>query len=82
MNITSIEHLARCIHYHRKQSGLTRVALAKFAGVGKTVIYDIEHGKKSIQLDTLLKILSVLNISLHLKSPLMKKFEEESHAAS
>jgi DNA-binding XRE family transcriptional regulator len=45
--------------------------LAELADVGKTVIYDIEKGKVSVQLDTLAKILKVLNITLVLKSPLM-----------
>ena len=75
------DDLASVIHYHRKASGLTRVALAKFAGVGKTVIYDIEHGKQSVQWDTLLKILTVLNITIHLESPLMKQFEETNETS-
>lgn len=82
MNTHFVNYLARCIHYHRKQSGLTQRALAQFAGVGKTVIYDIEHGKASIQLNTLLKILNILNISIHLEGPLMKSFEEIEHEAS
>jgi len=41
------------------------------SGVGKTVIYDIEKGKETIQLDTLRKILNVLNIKIELTSPLM-----------
>jgi len=65
------EHLASIIRDHRKHSGLSQQALAKYAGVGKTVIYDIEHGKKSIQLDTLLKILNVLNIQIQFTSPLI-----------
>jgi len=36
--------------------------LSDFSGVGKTVIYDIEHGKKTVQLNSLMKILDVLNI--------------------
>ena len=32
----------------RKLSGLTQSQLAKLAGVGKTVVYDIEHGKEKI----------------------------------
>ena len=49
---------------HRKAAGLSRVKLAELAGVGKTVIYDIEKGKESIQLDTLRKIFRVLNIKI------------------
>lgn len=51
----------------RKKSGLTQQELAKLAGVGKTLVFDLEHGKASVQLDTLLKILKVLNIKLTLE---------------
>jgi HTH-type transcriptional regulator / antitoxin HipB len=60
---------------HRRLSGLSQANLAKMAGVGKTVVFDLEHGKASIQLDTLLKILRVLNISIRLESPVMKQVE-------
>lgn len=44
--------------------------LAKLAGVGKTVVYDVEHGKETVQYDTLLKICRVLNISISFHGPL------------
>lgn len=56
------DDIALMILKRRKFAGLSRDKLAEIAGVGKTVIYDIEHGKKTIQLDTLQKILNVLNI--------------------
>ena len=62
--------LAKLIIYYRKQSGLSRLELAELSGVGKTVVYDIEHGKQTIRLDTLIKILNVLNITIELKGPL------------
>jgi y4mF family transcriptional regulator len=62
--------LAEMIRLHRKKGGLTQAGLAKLAGVGKTVIFDIEKGKQSIQFDTLLKVLNVLNIQIQWKSPL------------
>jgi len=65
------EQFAEVIKFHRKAARLSRIQLAELAGVGKTVIYDIEKGKVSVQLDTLAKILKVLNITLVLKSPLM-----------
>lgn len=65
------QKLADIIKMHRKAAGLSRAQLADMAGVGKTVIYDIEKGKESIQLDTLRKILRVLNIKIVLTSPLM-----------
>ncbi|MBP9727169.1 MAG: helix-turn-helix transcriptional regulator [Gammaproteobacteria bacterium] len=77
MNAPFVDYLARCIHYHRKKSGLTQAQLAQFAGIGKTVVFDVEHNKNSVQLDTLLRILSVLNIDIQLDSPLMKEFQEK-----
>jgi HTH-type transcriptional regulator / antitoxin HipB len=59
------------VKMHRKAAKLSRVQLAELAGVGKTVIYDIEKGKETVQLDTLQKILRVLNIKIVLTSPLM-----------
>ena len=69
-------NLGNLILFHRKKSGLSRVELARLAGVGKTVVYDIEHGKLTVQLETLTKIMSVLNISILLESPFIKQFEK------
>ncbi len=66
--MSSIE-IANIVHYCRKQSGLSQRDLAKLAGVGKTVIFDIEKGKASVQLDTLSKVFDVLNIRMTLKTP-------------
>ena len=65
------QELSEAIRMHRKAAKLSRVQLAELAGVGKTVIYDIEKGKESVQFDILRKILKVLNIKIVLTSPLM-----------
>ncbi|MGF1584800.1 MAG: type II toxin-antitoxin system Y4mF family antitoxin [Bacteroidales bacterium] len=65
--------LAEIVRKHRKMAGLSQLQLAEMAGVGKTVVYDIEKGKATIRLDTLRKILSVLNIRVQLTSPVMGK---------
>ena len=69
--MTQSQILADIIRMHRKAAKLSRAQLAEMAGVGKTVIYDIEKGKESIRLNTLRKILKVLNIKIELQSPLM-----------
>ncbi len=69
------QELAEVIRMHRKAAKLSRVQLAEMAGVGKTVIYDIEKGKESVQLNTLRKILKVLNIKIVLTSPLMENLQ-------
>ena len=58
---------------HRKEAGLSQKKLAELAGVGKTVVFDLEKGKETVQLDTLLKIFEVLNIRVQLNSQLMDK---------
>lgn len=77
-----IQSIANILRFHRKKAGLSRNALAELAGVGKTAIYDLEHGKISVQLDTLLKVLQVLNIQIDFQSPLMEKFRKEGDAPS
>ncbi len=67
--MTSSE-IAKIVHYCRKQSGLSQQELAKLAGVGKTVVFDIEKGKETVQLNTLLKVLDVLNIQMKLETPI------------
>lgn len=71
------DEIGRIIRYHRKQSGLSRQALAILAGVGKTVIYDIEKGKETIELKSLLKVLEALNIQLTLDEPSESRVGEQ-----
>ncbi len=66
------------IRYHRKRSGLTQKELGTLSGVGKTAVFDIEKGKLSVRLDTLLKLMNVLNIQIEFQSPLIEKFKEQT----
>jgi len=67
--------IGKIISFHRKKSGLTQIQLAELAGVGKSVVFDSEKGKETIQLNSLLKILEALNITMELKSPLIHLVE-------
>lgn len=73
------QKLAEVISLHRKAAKLSRIKLAELAGVGKTVVYDIEKGKESVQLDTLRKILKVLNITIVLTSPLLENLTNQGN---
>lgn len=64
--------IGHVVMLHRKHSGLSRLELADIAGVGKTVIYDIEHGKETVQFSSLKKVLDALNIKIRLESPAME----------
>ena len=68
--------LNEIVLFHRKKSGLSRNQLADLAGVGKTVIYDIEKGKETIRFSTLQKVLTALNIKITFTSPLMEVLNE------
>ncbi len=70
--------ISEVVLFHRKKSGLTRNQLADLAGVGKTVIYDIEKGKETIRFLTLQKVLKALNIKITFTSPLMEVLNEKS----
>jgi y4mF family transcriptional regulator len=74
--------LAQLVQSHRKKAGLTQAQLATLAGVGKTVIWDVEHGKESVQWDTLQKIFRVLNITVEWHSPLLERTAAGSPAAA
>jgi HTH-type transcriptional regulator/antitoxin HipB len=63
----------RAVRAHREAAGLSRRALSELAGVGITALYDVEHGKETVQLRTLLRLLDALNIDLRLESPLMER---------
>lgn len=68
--------LGKIVRFHRKRSGLTQAELGKMAGLGKTVIFDIEKGKTGIKLSSLLQVFEVLNITIKFESPLMSQFKE------
>lgn len=67
--------LGRAVRFHREAAGLSRRALSELAGVGTTALYDVEHGKETAQLRTVLRLLEALNVDLRLASPLMDRFE-------
>ena len=65
--------LSELILQTRKRANLTQSELAELAGVGKTVVWDLEHGKRTIRLETLLKVLAPLNIDLIARSPITRE---------
>ncbi len=70
--------LHQIILFHRKQAKLSREELAELAGVGKTVIFDLEKGKKTVKWSTIAAILHALNIKIQFQSPLMDEYEKSA----
>ena len=63
------QRLAEIVKRHRKKAGLTQSHLAKIAGVGKTVVFDIEHAKETVRFNSIVCILRALNIAVDFISP-------------
>jgi len=76
--MTVNNELHNVILYHRKQAKLSRNELAELAGVGKTVIYDLDKGKRTVKWSTILTILQALNIDIKFQSPLMEEYEKSN----
>lgn len=71
MSVINASNLSSIVQKVRKLSGLTQKELADLAGVGKTLVFDIEKGRQSVSLEKLLKVLKVLNIKVTFQSPVV-----------
>jgi len=76
--LESVDQLKDLVRRGRRGAGLSQCDLAKKAGVGKTLIFDLEKGHEKIQLDKLLAILRVLKIEMKFLAPPV--YEEEKGA--
>lgn len=74
------DDLGAVIRYHRKKAGLSRADVCRLAEVGKTTLYDLEHGKTAVRLDTVLRVLRTLNVRLEWTSPLKDSYETSARS--
>ena len=74
MEGASARRIGEAVRHHRQRGGLSQRDLADLAGVGKTSVFDIEKGKPTVRLATLMAVLRVLNITLIMDGPLMDEF--------
>ncbi|MBL4771768.1 MAG: helix-turn-helix transcriptional regulator [Planctomycetes bacterium] len=59
--------LGAALRMRRKELGLNQVQTCDLAGVGPVFLYELEHGKATVQLDKVLAVLEVLGMGLELK---------------
>ena len=71
------EDLAKMVVWHRKRGKITQQMLADLAGVSRTAVQRLESGAAFVQVDTLWKILKVLNIKTNYTGPLMDLYHKE-----
>jgi y4mF family transcriptional regulator len=58
--IKSPQELGDALRSARKQLGLTQPQLALAAGVGVRFIFDLESGKSTVRLDSVLRVIDAL----------------------
>lgn len=67
--ISTMNEISMTVKRLRRLAGFTQKELADISGVGKTSVFDIEKGKETVQLKTLLCVCEVLNIKIEIVSP-------------
>lgn len=65
----SPQKLGQQIQQARKTRQLSQKQLADMAGIGKTAMFDLEHGNPGVRLNTLLAVLENLALTLELVLP-------------
>lgn len=60
INIQSTQQLGQALRSARKQLGLTQSELALAAGVGVRFIVDLEAGKPTVRLETVMRVIDAL----------------------
>jgi DNA-binding XRE family transcriptional regulator len=68
------EQLASLIRWHRRRAGLSQVELARFAGVSRYVVQDLETGTGRTAWGRVLPVLQALNLRLQPEGPLVKEW--------
>lgn len=64
------ETLGGEVRRHRKVAGLTQAQLAKMAGIGQSIVVDVERGKAGVRMSTILSVFEVLNMRFDIRGPL------------
>ncbi len=67
ISITSPEILGKVLRKHRKDLGLTQSEVGQKFNIPQKTVSNIEAGRPGIQLATLFKLLSALNLEISLK---------------
>lgn len=70
MIVESMQNIGQLVRHHRRLAVLSQTELADLSGVSRTAIQRIEEGHPAVQMDTLFKVLKVLNVALKILSPL------------
>lgn len=65
--ITSPEILGRVLRKYRKELGLTQTQVGEKFNIRQASISNIESGSSGVSLDTLFRLMSALNLEMHVQ---------------
>jgi HTH-type transcriptional regulator/antitoxin HipB len=63
----TVEDLGETVLAARKRQGLDQLLLADLAGVSDRFVRDLEHGKPTVQLREVLRVLDALGLTLQVQ---------------
>jgi HTH-type transcriptional regulator / antitoxin HipB len=64
---TTVQELGAAVRDARRQQGLDQLLLADLAGVSDRFIRDLEHGKPTVRLQEVLRVLEALGLTLQVQ---------------
>ncbi len=64
------DHLSEMLLKARKAQGLTQQGVSDLSGVGLTVIYKLESGRRDVTFDSFLAVTRALGVRVSCRSPL------------
>lgn len=76
--VLDVSDLGAIIREYRKGLGVTQVDAAREAGVGPRFLGELENGKQTVQLGTVLQVLESLGLGLYVEVPAEDASEELS----
>ena len=79
--IRSTQELGDALRTSRKRLGLTQPQLALVAGVGIRFIVDLEAGKPTVRLDSVMRVIEALGGLIHLEGMPPTVSEDSMHAS-
>jgi len=79
--VQSTQQLGEALRAARKQLGLTQPQLALAAGVGVRFIVDLEAGKPTLRLETVLRVIETLGGEINLSGLSVIAKEGNGHGA-
>lgn len=66
--ITSPKDLGRVLRRYRKEKGLSQTQVGQQLNIRQATISNIESGSANVSLDSLFRIMSALELEMHLES--------------